>query len=155
MDVSVLPMREWLAALLLLVRSAMEIVVASYHFDHPSLTQALLQRLGSRAPADVVVLVDHGAYVERACYRMRARLEELRRAGARVYLCRGDPPLGAFHMKAVVLDRRWLFTGSANLTSKSSSNVELCLRICGPPVGEVLTTLEEVRGRGQLWDGSL
>ena len=84
---------------------------------------------------------------------MRPRLTELFRAGADVYLCSGSPPFGIFHVKAVCLDRRVLYTGSANITEKMSSNIELHLRMVGPTVLAVLGGLEDARGAGTLWSG--
>ena len=116
----------------------------------------MLRRLGEGGSTFALeVLVDREAFVTRGARRQRPRLNELRRAGAQVYLCRGTPPLGAFHVKAAVLDRRVCFTGSANFTEKSLDNCELTMRIVGPQVTDILETVGAARGRAMLWDGSL
>ena len=134
---------------------AREVLIASFLFDHAALQEALLRRLNGRGEFDLQVLVDRAAFVERTAYRQRPRLDALRRASASVYLCSGDPPLGAFHAKVAVLDRRICFTGSANFTQKSLQNFELTLRLVGPQVLEILRDVEAARLRGRLWDGSL
>ena len=75
-------------------------------------------------------------------------LRNLRRAGAEVVLCRGTVATGAMHGKAIVVDRRTAFMGSANLTQKSERNGELLWRMRGPPVMDVLEFLEEERQGG-------
>ena len=118
-----------------------------------SLAARLVQKLSGRGAFAVVVLVDKEQFATRACYHQRPRLAELHAAGADVYLCRGSPPLGAFHMKAVCIDKRSAFTGSANLTKKSAENDELTTRVVGPPVADILWRVEAARRRGSLWEG--
>ena len=134
----------WMQRMLVDIGSAQDTVVASPWFDRKDVTDALVHRMGSVAA--VTVLVDSAAFRERSCFRMRPRLMELVRAGADVYLCKGSPPFGIFHIKAVCTDRRVLYTGSGNITEKMSSNVELLLRVVGPPVLDVLRSLDEARG---------
>ena len=88
----------------------------------------------------------------RTAYHQRPRLERLRRAGATIVLCRGTPTAGAFHAKAVVIDRRTAFIGSANTTTKSLRNGELCFRLRGPPVLDVLQFLQQERDGGEELD---
>ena len=146
----------WYQRLVSEVRSASEVTIASYHYDHAELQCALLRRLSERGSTFAVeVLVDRDAFLARQAVRQRPRLSELRRAGAKVYLCRGTPPLGVFHLKAAVLDRRVCFTGSANFTNKSLDNLELTMRIVGPQVVDILEGVQLARGRAMLWDGSL
>ena len=103
----VLSVSLWWASLLKEVKKASsEILVASYIFDHPALTRALVQKLSGRDAFAVVVLVDKEQFDTRACYHQRPRLAELHAAGAAVYLCRGNPPLGSFHTKTVRTSRR-------------------------------------------------
>ena len=153
-SVQVLTTVAWIGRLLEDAAAAGEILVASYTYDHASLTALLVRRLGSRSPPDVVVMVDEEMFLARSCFRMRPRLNELRRLGAQVYLCRGTPPRGAFHTKAVCVDRRYLYAGSANLTDKAlSANVETVFRLTGAPVVDVLATLHGARARAKLWGG--
>ena len=133
---------------------ASEVVLASYMFDHKPLTDLFLARLGDRYAFDLDILIDRETLQGRTPYHQRARLESLRRAGARITACRGMSTRGAMHMKALVCDRRLAFTGSANFTTKSLENAELCLRLAGPPVQSVLRKVEAVRLQGVLWDGA-
>lgn len=120
-----------------------------YVYDNTALTDLLVRRLSNqRDPLEAVVLVDREQYLERTTRGERPSLDRLQRANAEVLLCRGTPPLGAFHLKALVADRRTAFVGSANLTNKSFSNTELLLRLRGPPVADVLKTLDTARRRG-------
>ena len=52
------------------------------------------------------------------------RIQELRQAGASVYVCRGQGKVGSYHFKSIVVDRRWLSCGSLNVTRKSLDNEE-------------------------------
>ena len=128
--------------------------LATYTIDHTELCVLLEQRLNGRSEFHLQVLVDRENFLARTPVRQRPRLVALRNAGAEVYLCRGQPPLGAFHKKALIVDRRTAFQGSANFTQKSLQNEEQTLRMRGPPVDDVLVEVEEARGRGVLWHGS-
>ena len=151
----VLSVSLWWSSLLQEVQHATsEVQVASYIFDHPLLTRALVQKLSGGGAFAVSVLVDKEQFDTRACYHQRPRLAELHRAGAAVYLCRGSPPLGSFHMKTVCIDKRSAFTGSANCTKKSADNDELTTRVVGPPVADILWRVENARRRGSLWNGN-
>ena len=148
----VLSVSLWWASLLKEVKKASsEILVASYIFDHPALTRALVQKLSGRDAFAVVVLVDKEQFDTRACYHQRPRLAELHAAVAAVYLCRGNPPLGSFHTKTVCIDKRSAYFGSANLTKKSADNDELTTRVVGTPVADILSRVEAARRRGSLW----
>lgn len=147
-SVEVLCLEAWFDSLYTDIGSAREVVLASYVFDHSGITRALVHRL--REPVTVCVLVDEASLHERTCRGMRARLAELSSAGATIVSCRGEPPFGAMHIKAVCLDRRMAYTGSANLTNKALSNRELVMRLKGPPVREVLNALEAARRCGSV-----
>ena len=64
-------------------------------------------------------------------------------------LCRGTPSTGASHAKVVVADRKAAFIGSANTITKSLRNGELCFRLRGPPVMDVLQFLQQERDAGE------
>ena len=151
--VHVLSTADWYRQMLEGMHMAREVIVASYMFDHGAVHAELLKRLQGRGAFELQVLVDREAFLERTARRQRPRLELLRRAAGDVYLCRGTPPLGRFHMKAVIIDRRTVFTGSANITEKSQENTELTLRMTGPPAMDILRDVEAARLRGQLWGG--
>ena len=145
---------SWWAELLSAVPGAREILLASYIFDHGGLTEALLQRLGGRAPFKLTLLVDDQALRERTSRHQRPRLAALRRAGAEIYACAGEGRLGCLHLKAVCVGRRLVFTGSANFTDKSLQNTELHLRFIGRPVASVLAQLLRAQSLGREWDGN-
>lgn len=67
---------------------------------------------------------------------------ELKDAKARVFVASGQASgwrrhLGSCHVKCMLIDRRTVFTGSANWTNASVFNLELSFRSVGPPVAEV------------------
>ena len=135
------------------IASAHHVIIGSYMFDNEALTSALERRLADSSDFDLTIMVDREMFLLRQPVRQRPRLDRLRRAYAQVLLCRGLPPLGSFHYKAVVLDRRTAYV--ANLTYKAdTANEELCWRLRGPPVLGVLARLERQRQRGELWDGT-
>ena len=149
----VLTATAWWAALLGAVSGADEVLVATFLFDHSGLTDLLLRRLRSRSPCVVTILVDREGMAERTCRHQRPRLRELRAAGADVYLCRGPGRFGRLHLKALCVDRRTAFTGSANLTEKSLQNEEMHLKMVGPPVPSILEQILRAQRQGDLWNG--
>ena len=145
----VLDAATWWASLLQTVRHACHVVIASYVYDHPRLTQTLLRRLGDSSRFELVLLVDKEMFEQRSAYYERPRLDSLRRAGAVIELCRGSGRHGSFHKKVLVADRRTAFLGSTNFTLKSEDNDELLLLLRGPPVQDILRDLEQ--RRGEAW----
>ena len=150
----VLDVDDWFAGLLADVRGADEVMVASFTYDHKQLTDMFLHRLGGRAPFTLCVLVDKEAFEQGTAPRERARLRALRDADAEIWMCRGVRQRGRMHIKAVVVDRRIGYVGSANLTEKSLSNAELCFRTRGAPVAATLRRMANVKSKGTLWDGA-
>ena len=147
LHVDVMDASRWWASLLQTVREASCVVIASYSYDHPRLTQTLLQRFGDSSRFELVLLVDKEMFLQRSAYYERPRLESLRRAGAATELCRGSGRLGSFHKKVLVA--RTAFLGSANLTLKTEDNDELLLVMRGPPVQDILRDLEQRRGEAR------
>ncbi len=131
------------------IGGASEVMVGTYQYDHPGLTEVLESRLRGNAAFECTVLLDREMHTARAAHYQRPRIERLRRAGATVVLCRGTSSSGAFHAKAVVVDRRTAFVGSANATAKSLRNAELCFRLRGPPVMDVLNFMSAEREAGE------
>ena len=113
------------------VRSAVQVVIASFVYDNAALTDLLVRRLADRSAFDLTVLVDKEKFEERECRGEHPSLQRLQRAGAEVFLCRGQPPLGAFHIKALVTNRRTAFVG----------NVALCVGLCWVCVGNTCAKL--------------
>ena len=85
---------------------------------------------------------------------------ELKRAGAKIYIGTGrdgreeygpNGVQGSMHMKALVLDSRVAWTGSANWTRNSKTNFELVFRMVGPPVGSIKAAiLNALEGASEL-----
>ena len=148
----VMGVAAWYVAMLDSIRDAGEVVLGSYQYDHEELTDVLERRLRDRSAFDCVLLVDREMFKGKTPFQQRPRLERLRRAGATIVLCRGTPSTGAFHAKAVVTDRRTAFLGTANTTQKSLRNGELCYRLRGPPVLDLLHFLQRERDGGEELD---
>ena len=136
------------------VRGAGEVMVATYMYDHPELHKALIRRLGQRSTFSLIVMVDKEAFGGQTPYFQRSRLAALRENGATVYLCRGERGQGSYHRKALVIDRRYSYSGGANYTRKSTDNKELVYRIAGPPVDATVALLSSDQRDGCVWDGS-
>ena len=134
----VLDVATWYAAMLDAIAGASEVFLGTYQYDHADLTDLLERRLRGRSAFECVILLDSEMHRLKTPTGQRLRLERLRRAGATIVLCRGTASTGAFHAKAVVTDRKTAFMGSANMTGKSLRNGELCFRLTGPPVLDVL-----------------
>jgi hypothetical protein len=58
---------------------------------------------------------------------------------------------GSYHVKELVVDRRWLFTGSANFTTKSRCNIERSYKMTGVVVSQALHDISEEKKKGKLW----
>ena len=126
--------------------------MATYMYDNLDLHKVLVRRLQQQS-FQCTVRVDAEAFTGRTPFHQRARLAELHQNGGKVFLCRGEMRKGSYHRKALVADRRYLYTGGANLTSKSRENKELCWRMTGPVVGELLKILKQDAEQGRQWDG--
>ena len=123
-------------------------------YDNPALQKVLLKRLTGRAPFSLRLYLDAEMFAGRVPHFQRPRVRELFEAGAKVLLCRGLKNQGDFHCKGIVVDRRFLYTGSANATHKSHCNEEFCFRITGPTVSQVLERLSTHLQKGKLWNGA-
>ena len=104
--------------------SATEVEPATYQYDSSSVHQMLLRRLWGRAAFILNVYIDREQLSGNTPRKQWMRIQELRQAGASVYVCRGQGKVGSYHFKSIVVDRRWLFCGSLNVTSKSLDNEE-------------------------------
>ena len=130
-----------------------EVEMASYMYDNERLHSMFLKRLKGRADFMLTITLDREAFAGGHPKSQKRRVKELQEAGATVFLCKGGGGDGAFHSKALVLDRRFLFTGGANFTQNSRRNSELSFRMTGPVVAQVLAELSRQRGRQKPWDG--
>jgi hypothetical protein len=151
-DVKKLLIVEWYRQMLADSRKASEVLVSSYMYDHPDLQQLLLRRLQGKAqkPFELTVLLDMASYNGQLPARQKARITALRGNGAKVVLCTGARRGCTFHKKAVIVDRRFLYTGGANITYASEhGNGELVYRMVGQPALDTYDDLaaDEARGR--------
>ena len=135
------------------VAGAGQVELGSYVYDNPTVQSALLKRLRDRTAFELNLYVDSEKFSEGVPRLQKSRLRELHSAGARVYLCKGQARQGAYHIKAAVVDRRFLYTGSANFTGKSLANEELTFKLVGPDVLTVLQRMVQHRRTGKLWNG--
>ena len=78
-DTQVFSDNAWRAQVLEEIASASSVVVASFTFDDPALTEALLKRLRGRAAFSLDVLVDSQTFEALTCRHQRPRLVELQR----------------------------------------------------------------------------
>ena len=144
------------------IESSSEVEAASFIFDNHKLHAVFLKRLNGRKPFRLNLYVDReqlGGKVLKSgdkpggSKKMKSRVAELRHNGAAVYVCNGKGHLGSYHPKGLVIDRRYLYCGSPNLTDKSLENEEWPLRCTGEVVGQVLARLGLTRETHPLWDG--
>ena len=83
----------------------------------------------------------------------KPRVQQLCRAGAQMFLVKGIRSQGSYHKKEVIVDRRWMFEGSANLTDASHGNRESVYFHTGTVVKAVLQDNENDKQVGTLWKG--
>jgi len=135
------------------VQDAAEVELASYMYDNPAVQNVLLRRLRGRTAFALNLYVDSEKFSAGGPFLQKARLRELRSAGASVYICKGRGRRGSYHCKGAVADRRFLYSGNANFTRKSEDNEEFCYKMAGPVVREVLERLARHRQQNTLWNG--
>lgn len=141
----------WFTAMLADTKQAQSFVAASYVFDDEETQKMLLERLRSPRPFECHLIVDAAAHREARSRGQRSCLKALKEAGAKVYFGKGSNDDaarrlfgrkaygGQMHLKAVVIDSRVAYVGSANCTRQARCNSELMCRLTGPPVTQVLT----------------
>jgi len=150
-----LEVERWYRECCTSIGKSAEVELASYCYDNPLVQKVLLQKLRGDDPFKLNVYVDGSQLEEKGRRFCKARLRELRACGERctVFVCKGHSGKGIYHCKAVVVDRRHLFTGGANLSYSSHLNEELCFKMAGPVVRQVLERLAAHRSRYKVWDG--
>ena len=87
----------------------------------------------------------------------RSRLTALVAEGASVHVCTGQPPKGIYHRKALIVDKRYMYTGGANFTYQSDDggNKELTFRMTGELVLQVLAILQDdMRTAVRKWESA-
>ena len=128
-----------------------EIVACSLSYDDPDLHRALLARARARPAVRVELFVDKQQLNSGRPTFERERLRELAAAGVVVWTARGQSHVhvfgeggqnkfGQLHSKAVVLDKKVAYQGSANLTRNSRCDEDLVVRFSG---GRVVQDLYE------------
>jgi len=149
-DISVYDGNGWRQRALEEISGSSVVIVASLVYDDPDLHSTLLRRLRGRDAFDCSVFVDRDTYEQRTYRYQRARILELQKHGGSIFLCTGrdyNTEFGArgqrghFHMKALVIDNKISYVGSANATRNSRINGELVLRLVGSSVVEVVKSV--------------
>lgn len=151
---SLMPVDDYYSSCCKAISNSSEVELATYMYDHPALQKVLLQRLRGRAHFSLRFYIDAEMFRGTVPHAQKCRVRQLLAAGATVLLCKGYGPQGSFHCKGIVVDRKYLYIGSANATFKSQSNEEFCFRITGAPVTQILERLSLHVKKGKLWDGS-
>lgn len=128
-----------------------EVELSTYQYDNPKVHQALVYRLRGRRPFRLNVYIDKEMLKGSTPKMQKTRLAELRHLKAKIYECKGIRGKGSWHCKGIVLDKRVLYTGSANATGQSVDNNEIPLRITGPVVQKVLENFASARAKFPLW----
>ena len=108
------------------VADASDVELATYMYDNEMPHDALMKRLQRRSPFTLNVRIDRETLAGRKLYYQRSRLLALRDKGATIWVCKGEGRNGAYHRKALIVNRRYMYTGGANFTQKSKRNKELC-----------------------------
>lgn len=136
----------WWNQLVAVVREAEQLELASYMFDDPALYEVCSHRLSDNTAFTLEMCLDLEVYTKGTTPKLqRSRVHQ---KGAAIYLCRGMGRLGAYPVKELVVDRRLLFTGSANFTAKSRSNRERCYKMTGAVVAQALHDIAEDKKHG-------
>jgi len=138
------------------VRGATSVDAATYLYDHPDLQAVFLKRLRGRGEFSLDMTVDRQEYTRGKMRYMGPRLRELVKAGATIRLASGIKHEAVFgrggrglvghcHLKAVVLDKRVAYFGSANFTKSMETNSEIMTRVVGGQVKKVWETVAACR----------
>jgi len=140
--ISLLPNREYGEALLIGLRAARSSIVCSCYLfktgeGRHNLPRRIAEELirASRRGVDVTVILEKsGELSDRLNDDNSATASLLVKGGVRV---RFDSPLTTSHDKVVIIDRRYVYLGSHNLTQAALlHNNELSVRIDSPEIAE-------------------
>jgi hypothetical protein len=130
------------------LQSASHAVVASYIFNNEAILAQLQKKLRGRGAFTCLVLVDDAAHEANA--KEKRVLKELRRDGAQVCLCTGRNRGGIFHWKALILDSRVAYWGTANLTMNTLNSRDVMQRLTGPAVDDLKAGVAEAMQNGKV-----
>ena len=153
-EVKVFPVDAWYGQMRRDIAAVKGVLLSSLVYDNPDVQKLLVMKLKERhrKPFALTVLIDAASFNGSLPARQQGRIRSLRANGASVFLCRGDRLGYPFHKKAVVIDRRYLYSGGANVTYASErGNGELVFRMMGPVVLETMATLAIDQARGREW----
>ena len=120
-------------------------------FDDTALYSILLDRLTDGSNMKVSLCLDDQMFSEGKPPSGKARVRRLQASGAEVFLCKGLRRYGSYHVKEIIVDRRVLFTGSANCTTASHNNQERGYRMTGSVVAEALADIINDKSRATKW----
>ena len=101
-------------------RSEGSIRAALYCMDDLELVQIISQK--SRHGVSVQMVFDESQVRSPSCSSQLVRMLELIEMGAALYRLRVGPGFAVLHQKLLVIDGRWVFTGSLNPTNNGFSN---------------------------------
>lgn len=122
------------------------IAVAAYAFTCPQIAEAL--RDVYRRGVDVQLLIDKSQLKEEY-----SQFPFLLREGVPVFI---DPAEGIAHNKTMILDNRWVLTGSFNFTrAANSKNAENILLIDDPSLVQIYKKIGKTEWRGKKISGQL
>jgi phosphatidylserine/phosphatidylglycerophosphate/cardiolipin synthase-like enzyme len=150
----IMTIHAWYAKMLVEIAASNEVLLATPWYDHPGVHQALWRKLDRRGrePFALTVLIDRVSFRGRTPPRQKERITALQAKGAKIILCTGLRFDDTFHKKAVIIDRRYLYSGSANITYASDhGNAELVYRAVGQPVLDAMAELAAEQVRGREW----
>ena len=101
--------------------------LTGFTFDYLPLSTALVE--AAQRGVDVTCCFDHQHVISGATTAMPERLNDLRKGGVRVCLCRGvNSGMGTQHSKTLLVDD-YMIVGSSNWTNATRNNQELSVLI--------------------------
>ncbi|MBA3813523.1 MAG: phospholipase D family protein [Alphaproteobacteria bacterium] len=115
------------------------ILVMAYSFTSPQIARALVE--GFERGIDVQILIDKSQLKEKY-----SQLPFLQNKGIPVFI---DSPSGLAHNKVMIIDRRYVLSGSFNFTrAAESKNAENVLLIDDPSLAQIYQNNWEERAHG-------
>ena len=117
-------------------------VLTSYVFNNVQMHATLCRNL-RRPDFTCSVLVDDDGYTNNKASNEKRLLGELKYLGAQVCLCSGRARGGIFHWKALLLDSRILYWGTANFTQATLNHRDLMQRLTGPAINDVKEGIDD------------
>ena len=133
------------------LKNARDLEIASYCMDEARLFSTVAELL---LACKVNLYIDKEMLADATKEKQHRRVRQLHRKGAHVYVLKGLRSLGSFHSKPLIINRRIMFFGGANVTDRAKSdNRETTFRATRQVVEEILEDAADWRAAGALWDG--